>query len=89
MDGLNFRPWMLLPLVVIATLAGEQVWLSHLRYEMSLDSQRLMAEKEAIKLESSKLRLEIASLTRPDRLREYARSKLGMAPPRPMQVLRP
>lgn len=82
------RAWMLL-VPAIAVLAGGQVWLSHLRYEMSLDSQRLIAEEESLKLESSTLRLEIASLTRPDRLREYARNKLGMAPPSPMQVLHP
>jgi len=76
-------------LLAIAMLAGSQVWLSHLRYELSLDSQQLIAEQESIKLESSTLRLEIASLTRPDRLREYASSKLGMAPPRPMQVVHP
>jgi len=82
------RAWMFL-LLAVAMLAGNQVWLSHLRYELSLGSQKLAAEQDAIKLETSTLRLEIASLTRPDRLREYARSTLGMAPPRPMQVLHP
>jgi len=79
---------MLLPLL-LAVLAGSQVWLSHVRYELSLDFQRLLAEQQSLTLESSKLRLEIASMTRPDRLREYASSTLGMAPPRPMQVVHP
>jgi len=78
--------WMLLP-VCVAVLAAGQIWLSHLRYEMSLDTQRLIAEQKNVQRESSKLRLETASLTRPDRLRQYANSKLGMAPPKPMQVI--
>jgi len=78
--------WMMLPLCV-AILAAGQIWLSHLRYEMSLDMQRLIAEQKDVRRESSKLRLETASLTRPDRLRQYANSKLGMAPPKPMQVI--
>ncbi|MDX8404890.1 MAG: cell division protein FtsL [Mariprofundus sp.] len=82
------RVWML-PFVAVGALAGSQVWLSHLRYELSLDSQRILAEQEAITLESSKLGLEISSLTSPGRLREYASKTLGMAPPRPMQVLHP
>jgi len=51
--------------------------------------QQLMAEKQDAALETSKLRLEIASLTRPERLRELAQTRLHMTPPRPMQVLRP
>lgn len=81
------RAWVLLALAVVV-LAGNQVWLSHLRYEVSLKSQRLLVEQTTIKQQTRALSLEIASLTRPDRLREYAR-KLGMGPPRPMQVLHP
>ncbi|MDQ6993099.1 MAG: cell division protein FtsL [Mariprofundus sp.] len=73
--------------MAVVVLAGSQVWLSHLRYELSLASQRLMAEQEVMTLEANKLGLEIANLTRPERLREIARSKLSMAPPRPMQLL--
>ncbi|MFQ5344597.1 MAG: cell division protein FtsL [Mariprofundus sp.] len=80
------KPWMLFP-VCVAILAAGQIWLSHLRYEMSLDTQRLMAEQKGIQRGLSKLRLEAASLTRPERLRQYANSKLGMAPPKPMQVI--
>jgi len=80
------KSWMMLPLCV-AILAAGQIWLSHLRYEMSLEMQRLIAEQKDVRRESSKLRLETASLTRPDRLRQYANSKLGMAPPKPMQVI--
>ncbi len=80
------KPWMLLPCCV-AVLAAGQIWLSHLRYELSLGTQRMIAEQKEVRRESSKLRLETASLTRPDRLRQYANSKLGMAPPKPMQVI--
>jgi len=78
--------WMLLP-GCMAVLAAGQIWLSHLRYELSLDTQRMIVEQKEVGRESSKLRLETASLTRPDRLRQYANSKLGMAPPKPMQVI--
>jgi len=79
---------MALPLVIGGFAAG-QVWLSHVRYDLSQGMQQLMAEKQDAALETSKLRLEIASLTRPERLRELAQTRLHMAPPRPMQVLRP
>ncbi len=80
--------WLAIPLVV-GLLAAAQVWLSHVRYELSQDSQRMMAEKQDVALETSKLRLELASLTRPERLRQLAQQRLHMAPPRPMQVIKP
>jgi len=82
------KPWLCIP-VGVALLAGCLIWLSHLRYELSLESQRMATEKKAIEQESSGFRLEIASLTRPERLRQYARDTLDMAPPKPMQVIRP
>ncbi len=78
--------WMVIP-VCLAVLAGAQIWLSHVRNELSLQTQRLLAEQKAVRQESSKLRLEVASLSRPERLREYAMTQLGMAPPKPMQVI--
>ncbi len=80
------RFWMMMP-VCLAVLAGAQIWLSHVRNELSLETQRLAAEQKAVRQESSKLRLEVASLSRPERLREYATETLGMAPPKPMQVI--
>jgi len=82
----GLKAWMLLP-VSLAVLAGAQIWLSHVRNELSLETQRLTAEKNAVQQESSKLRLEAASLSRPERLREYAIATLDMAPPKPMQVI--
>ncbi|MBL4774661.1 MAG: cell division protein FtsL [Mariprofundus sp.] len=82
------KPWLFIP-TGAALLAGGLIGLSHLRYELSLENQRSTAEKKAIEQESSALRLEVASLTRPERLRQYARDHLGMAPPKPMQLVRP
>ncbi len=84
MRGLKL--WMMIPLC-LAVLAGAQIWLSHVRNEVSLQTQRLVAAQKVVRQESSKLRLEVASLSRPERLREYAMTRLGMAPPTPMQVI--
>jgi len=82
----GLKVWMLIP-VCLAVLAGAQIWLSHVRNELSLETQRLATEQKAVRQESSKLRLEVASLSRPERLREYAIARLGMVPPKPMQVI--
>ena len=78
-----------LPVAGIALLATGQVWVSHMRYETSLDISAVQKEHDAIKGEINTLNLELASLTRPERLRKIAQTKLGMTAPRPMQVLRP
>ncbi len=80
------RPWLILPLM-LGLFSATQVWLSYLRYDLSLETQALSAEKQTALKEISKLRIEIASLTRPERLRQLARTKLDMAPPNPMQVI--
>jgi len=82
------KPWLLIP-AGVAVLAGGLIWLSHLRYELALEIQRTNTERKTIEQESSALRLEVASLTRPERLRQYARNKLDMRPPGPMQVIHP
>jgi len=78
-----------LSFVAIAILAGLQVWVSHLRYETSIATAETVREQHSIKREIHSLGLELASLSRPENLRRIAASELGMAPPRPMQVLRP
>ena len=80
------KPWLILP-AMLGLLSAAQVWLSYLRYDLSLETQSLSAEKQTVLRETSKLRLEVASLTRPERLRQLARTKLDMAPPKPMQVI--
>jgi len=73
----------------VALLATAQVWLSHIRYELSLETSRIQKEQSELKREMHQLNLELASLTRPERLRKIAQTELGMAPPLPMQVIRP
>jgi len=72
-----------------ALLATGQIWLSHTRYEASLAANETREAQEDLKHEIHQLELELASLTRPERLRKIAQNELGMAPPRPMQVVRP
>jgi len=83
-----FHPW-LFPVVAAGLLAAMQVVMSHQRLELT--RQQSVVEREARKLnmEISRLTLELATLTRPERLRRLAVSKLDMRPPRPMQVVQP
>lgn len=89
MNQLAHKLFWLLPALAIALLAVGQVWLSHLRYETSQASQKLQEEKKSVAADVTQLGLEVASLTRPERLRRIANDKLGMQPPHPMQVVRP
>jgi len=82
------RPWVLVP-VVAGVLSAGQIWASHLRYELSLENQQLNKERQETLKETSTLRLELANLTRPERLRKLAQEELGMGPPKPMQVVHP
>jgi len=82
------KTWMLIP-ACLAVLAAAQIWLSHVRNELSLETQQLAKQQKIVRQESSRLRLEVASLSRPERLREYAINTLHMAPPTPMQIVRP
>ena len=86
---MNAKLSITLPVAGIAILATGQVWLSHIRYETSIEISTVQKESAAIKGEMNTLNLELASLTRPERLRKIAQTKLGMAAPRPMQVVRP
>lgn len=70
-------------------VAAGQVWLSHMRIELTQKTQKTQDERTALSHELQGLRLEVASLSRPERLRRLAQTKLDMAPPRPMQVLQP
>lgn len=82
------KSWVLV-LGVVAVLAAGQIWLSHLRYELSLANQQVEKERQLALKETSTLRLELANLTRPERLRKLAQEELGMGPPKPMQVMHP
>ncbi len=80
------RRW-LPPLLLLVMLAVGQVWLSHQRYELAKQHQQVVKQLAEDKAELKRLQLEMASLTRPERLREMAASKLNMHPPGPMQVV--
>ena len=69
-------------------LAAAEVWLSHARYEVAQMNQRDLQIRQDLDAKLSQLILELASITRPDRLRSAAK-RLNMAPPSPMQVIRP
>ena len=84
--GSLMKPWMVVP-ALVGVLAAGQIWFSHLRYELSLEVQSLSSEKQGVLRESSKLRLELASMIRPERLRKLAQERLGMGPPSPAQVV--
>lgn len=70
-------------------MAAAEVWLSHLRYGLSLERTEISGELQAVNTEINRFNLEQASMLRPEKLRQLARKKLGMGPPKPMQVIRP
>jgi cell division protein FtsL len=72
----------------IVLLAAGEVWLSHARYEVSRQMDQGLKQRQDLSANLSRLSLELASITRPDKLRSAAK-RLGMAPPSPMQVIRP
>ena len=74
---------------LIVCLAIAQVWLSHLRIETSKKMQLLQAGILTQQEKIQALGLEYASLARPNRLRKLSHTKLGMHPPKPMQILQP
>jgi len=76
---------------VDSTLSGHTGWRPNL---VVACAQRVITgnaeagnAKKVVRQESSKLGLEVASLSRPERLREYAITTLHMVPPKPMQVV--
>jgi len=85
----SVRVCLLLLLLVSGLLAAGQVGMAHRR--LVLAGQQTAAQREVRQLhaEISRLTLELATISRPERLRRIAISKLGMRPPTPMQVIRP
>ncbi|HKJ83478.1 MAG TPA: cell division protein FtsL [Mariprofundaceae bacterium] len=75
--------------LMMAALATAQVWLAHGRYAIAHKTTLARHHVENTQAEINRLGLELASLTRPERLRELAKQRLNMAPPLPMQVWRP
>jgi len=90
MSALSFsvRPWLLLCLAVVL-LATAQVALAHQRLTVAADSNRLQREVRQAGDEINRLNIELAMLTRPERLRAVALDELGMRPPTAAQVVNP
>ncbi len=74
--------------VHIGLLAGAKVWLSYLRVDTEQQVATLKKEKASLVQDVQTLKLEVASMTRPDTLRRLAR-EMGMAAPTAMQVVKP
>ncbi|RMD65743.1 MAG: cell division protein FtsL [Planctomycetota bacterium] len=84
---IRLGPWIVL--LLVGAMAALQVGLA--RQRLMVAGERAEAERQAraLRAELGKLRLEWATLTRPERVRRLAVSKLGMRPPAPAQVVRP
>lgn len=73
----------------VAAMATAQIWLAHSRYAIAHEATLARHHMEDMQADINRLGLELASLSRPERLRELAKDRLGMAPPLPGQVWRP
>jgi len=74
--------------LVIALMAAGQISLAHLRNALSQNISLARQERQELQAEVTRLRLELASLTRPERLRLLA-ARLGMRPAASRQIVRP
>ncbi len=74
--------------LVIALMAAGQISLAHLRNVLSQDISMARQERQKLQSEVTRLHLELASLTRPERLRSLA-ARLGMRPAASGQIVRP
>ena len=70
-------------------LAAGQIGLAHLRNGLSQEISQARQQRQVLQAELNRLRLELASLTRPERLRSLATARLGMGPATARQIIRP
>ncbi|HCS13922.1 MAG: cell division protein FtsL [Zetaproteobacteria bacterium CG06_land_8_20_14_3_00_59_53] len=82
------RPWLLLCLAVVM-LATAQVAVAHQRLTVAGEANLLQRAVQQAGDEVNRLNIELAMLTRPERLRELAINELGMRPPTAAQVVNP
>jgi len=80
------RPWLLVVLVA-SVLATMQVGIAHQRLQVVAQQSVLQRDVRQLEDEISRMNIELATLTRPDRLRRVAVNELGMRPPAAMQVV--
>jgi len=88
LPALRIRPWLLLALLLVV-LASAQVAVAHQRLETVARHNALQREATRLGDEISRMNIELAMLTRPERLRSVAVGQLGMQAPKPMQVVSP
>jgi cell division protein FtsL len=81
-------PWLLIGVAVLV-LATAQVALAHQRLETAGRYNQLQHDVRQAGDEISRLKIELAMLTRPERLRAVALDQLGMHPPTAAQVINP
>ncbi|MDX8392059.1 MAG: cell division protein FtsL [Mariprofundaceae bacterium] len=81
------RPWLLV-LLSISVLATMQIALAHQRLQVVAEQGILQRDVRQLEDKISRMNIELAMLTRPERLRHVAVNKLGMRPPVAMQVVR-
>jgi cell division protein FtsL len=81
-------PWLLMGLAVLA-LATAQVALANQRLQTAAQYNQLQRDVRQAGDEVSRLKIELAMLTRPERLRAVALGQLGMHPPTAAQVVNP
>ena len=74
---------------LLLLVAAGHVSLSYYRNGLAQYKAEVMRAHRSLAGEVDQLHIELASLSRPERLRKLAKTKLGMAPPSPLQVLRP
>ncbi len=84
----SIRMWPLL-LLLTGLLAAMQLGMTHKRLELARQHTAVQREVHSLHGEISRLALEFATLTRPERLRRLAVERLGMRAPTPMQVIYP
>ncbi|MDQ6963200.1 MAG: cell division protein FtsL [Mariprofundaceae bacterium] len=79
----------LLFLICVALLAIAQVGLSFMRNNLATNIQKQEQKKIKTQANITQLKLELASLKRPERLRALAQENLDMHSPMPHQIIQP
>lgn len=79
---------MLVALIVVCAAASAQVWTRLRSIDSGYKLSEVNAEHDRLQETNRQLRIELALLKNPARVKDFATRKLGMAPPKPHQVRR-
>ena len=77
----------LIATLVVVGLLLVHVWSRHRVIKLGYEISELSEEREDLLEENRRLRIEYRLLTRGDRLEPLAKTRLGLAPPRPEQII--